>query len=224
MPHSRGLLISSFPADLQAEFAALNIGSEGYVTTEEVETAVRGLLNERQGRISLKSFDPKIHDVLQELEPSSQGYLGFVHIEEALLALISSKQRSRYSRLICTVLAITTIIFLGATFGLVYLVVDLQKDVQTINGALVDRVTGQTLQTASSDFMVKNGVLVSRPSTDVAARRTGEEEDVTPPLRPRMSPPIADDCNGTKPSMGPTCHGVVTATTAHLARCRNTRH
>ncbi len=28
--------------------------------------------------------------------------------------------------------------------------------------------------------MVKNGVLVSRPSTGVAARRTGDEQDVTP--------------------------------------------
>jgi hypothetical protein len=70
---------ASFPSDLQAEFAALNIGKDGFVTTQEVETAVRGLLNERQGRISLKSFDPKVQSVLQELKPSIQGYLGFPH-------------------------------------------------------------------------------------------------------------------------------------------------
>jgi hypothetical protein len=78
------------------------------------------------------------------------------------MALIEEKQRSRYSTFFWTTLTVAGIILLPSVFGLLYLVVDLHKDMQSMNGVLTDRTTGLPMQTASTDLAVKNGVIISK--------------------------------------------------------------
>ncbi len=135
---------------------------------------MRGMINEKRGRIAVRSQDRKVQSALEELEPDSQGYLRFNKVEEALLALAESRRRSRFSTIGIVLLALGTLVFLAATFGLVYLVVDLRRDMKSMNGALVDSVTKKPVQTASSDLMLANGVLVPRVTTQ-GARRADED-------------------------------------------------
>jgi hypothetical protein len=120
---------------------------------------MRGMLNEKKGRIAVKSLDRKVQTALNKLEPNFQSYIRILKVEETLFALSESRKRSRLSTMAVVMLVIGTIIFLAATFGLspsVYLVVDLQRDMKSMNGALVDAVTREPIQTASSDFMLLN--------------------------------------------------------------------
>ena len=88
-----------------------------------------------------------------------------------MVLYIKDRQRSRYTTIFWALFAVTCVVFLGATFGLVYLVVDIHKDISALDGQLVSRNTGAVLQTASSDMYVKNGLLISRSSTQSQSRR-----------------------------------------------------
>ena len=72
---------------------------------------------------------------------------------------------------------------IAAMFGLLWLVVDLRKDTQNVYGVLVDRpeLTGQPLETASTEFTVVNAVLVSRrrPELPAAKRRADSNNSST---------------------------------------------
>ena len=110
---------------------------------------------------------------MEVLEPNQEGFVSFGKIEEALMALIEEKQRSRYSTFFWTALTVAGIILLASVFGLLYLVVDLHKDMQSMNGVLTDRATGLPMQTASIDLAVKNGVIISkRPTAAGLTRRS----------------------------------------------------
>ena len=78
-----------------------------------------------------------------------------------------------------TLVAATCIMLIAALFGLLWLVVDVRKDNQNMNGVLVDRRTGQPLETASTDFIVVKGVLVPRSKSGEAAanRRESSYDD-----------------------------------------------
>ena len=163
--------ISSFPLDLQAELQLLRNSQNGMVSMVDVEHAFRVLLNERRGRIAVKSLDKSVQKALDQYEPDNQGYLKFSDIEDALLAQMSAKKRSRISTIASVFIALVLIVFLGGVFGLVFLVVDINKDMRSMKGQLIDRSTGLPVQTASSDTTLVNGALVSRSSADSAKRR-----------------------------------------------------
>ena len=148
-----------------------NISNGGWVDPSNLELAIRCLINERRGRIAVKAFDRRVKDELDILEPDNQGYIKFQMLEDALVLYIKDRQRSRYTTIFWALFAVTCVVFLGATFGLVYLVVDIHKDISALDGQLVSRNTGAVLQTASSDMYVKNGLLISRSSTQSQSRR-----------------------------------------------------
>ena len=128
------------------------------------------MTNYEQGRIAISSMDPKLQSKIEVLEPDQDGYVSFGKIEEALMALIDQKQRSRYSTFFWTALTVAGIILLASVFGLLYLVVDLHKDMQSMNGVLTDRATGLPMQTASTDLTVKDGVLITKPPVGSSRR------------------------------------------------------
>ena len=118
----------------------------------------------------MKSFDKSVQKALDQYEPDNQGYLKFSDIEDALLAQMSAKKRSRLSTIASVFMALMLIVFLGGVFGLVYLVVDINKDMRSMKGQLVDRSTGLPVQTANSDTTIVNGALVSRAPTSTGRR------------------------------------------------------
>ena len=73
-------------------------------------------------------------------------------------------QQSRYKTIFWAWFVITCVVFLGSTFGLVYLVVDLRKDMSSVNNQLVSKTTRQLLQTASTEFVIQNGIMMQRPT------------------------------------------------------------
>ena len=148
-----------------------NISNGGWVDPSNLELAIRCLINERRGRIAVKAFDRRVKDELDILEPDNQGYVPFQMLEDALVLYIKNRQRSRYTTIFWALFAVTCVVFLGATFGLVYLVVDIHKDISALDGQLVSRNTGAVLQTASSDMYIKHGLLISRSSTQSQSRR-----------------------------------------------------
>ena len=135
---------------------------------------MRCLINERRGRIAVKAFDRRVKDELDVLEPDNQGYVQFRVLEDALVLYIKNQQKSRYATIFWALFAVTCVVFLGATFGLVYLVVDIHKDISAIDGQLVSRNTGSVLQTSSSQFQVQKGILLSRPSSQSQGRRSSD--------------------------------------------------
>ena len=78
---------------------------------------MRGMLNEKRGRIAVKSLDRNVQSALDELEPNYHGYLRVNKVEEALLALAESRKRSCMSTMSMVILALGTLVCLGATFG-----------------------------------------------------------------------------------------------------------
>jgi hypothetical protein len=76
-------------------------------------------------------------------------------------------------------MVLVLIVFLGGVFGLVYLVVDINKDMRSMKGQLIDRSTGQPVQTASSDTTVVKTALVTRSSVETAKRRGLADSAVT---------------------------------------------
>ena len=141
------------------------------VSMTDIEYAFRVMINERRGRIAIKSLDKSVQKALDQYEPDNQGYLKFSDIENALLAQMSAKKRSRLSTIASVFMALVLIVFLGGVFGLVYLVVDINKDMRSMKGQLIDRATGLPVQTASSDTTIVNGALVTRSSAETAKRR-----------------------------------------------------
>ena len=141
------------------------------VSMTDIEYAFRVMINERQGRIAIKSLDKSVQKALDQYEPDNQGYLKFSDIEDAVLAQMSAKKHSRLSTIASVFMALVLIVFLGGVFSLVYLVVDINKDMRSMKGQLVDRSTGLPVQTASSDTTIANGALVTRSSAETAKRR-----------------------------------------------------
>jgi hypothetical protein len=133
------------------------------------------MINQKKGQIAVRSLDRKVQSALDKLEADPREHLRLNKVEEALLALAESRKRSRISSIGGRVLlVIGNLVILGAGFCLLYLVVELQKDMKSMNGALVDSVTKKPVQTASSDFLLVNGVLVPRVTTH-GARRADED-------------------------------------------------
>ena len=166
--------ISSFSTDIHSEMEQFNISKGGWVDSSNLELAMRCLINERRGRIAVKAFDRRVKDELDVLEPDNQGYVQFRVLEDALVLYIKNQQKSRYATIFWALFAVTCVVFLGATFGLVYLVVDIHKDISAIDGQLVSRNTGSVLQTSSSQFQVQKGILLSRPSSQSQGRRSSD--------------------------------------------------
>eukprot|EP00291_Cryptomonas_curvata_P014816 CAMPEP_0172154202 /NCGR_PEP_ID=MMETSP1050-20130122/1899_1 /TAXON_ID=233186 /ORGANISM="Cryptomonas curvata, Strain CCAP979/52" /LENGTH=317 /DNA_ID=CAMNT_0012822883 /DNA_START=27 /DNA_END=980 /DNA_ORIENTATION=+ len=167
---SQGIPIANFSPDIQGDLYLLCTNKDGLITTKQLEVAMQCMTNYEQGRIAITSMDPKLQSKIEVLEPDQEGYVSFGKIEEALMALIDQKQRSRYSTFFWTALTVAGIILLASVFGLLYLVVDLHKDMQSMNGVLTDRATGLPMQTASTDLTVKNGVVVSKPQPGASRR------------------------------------------------------
>ena len=163
---------SNLSPDLQLDLQQYGISREGFVSPADLELALSCLVNERKGRLAVKAFDSRMKASLDSLDPDHNGYIDFKQIEEALVLYFTKMQQSRYKTIFWALFAVTCIMFLGATFGLVYLVVDLRKDMSSVNNQLVSRDTGQPLQTASADFVIKNGILTTRSSTKPGRRDT----------------------------------------------------
>ena len=166
---------SSLSPELQLDLRQHGISREGFVSPAELELALSCLVNERRGRLAVKAFDSRMKASLDSLDPDNNGYIDFKQIEEALVLYFSKMQQSRYRTIFWALFAVTCIIFLGATFGLVYLVVDLRKDMSSVNDQLVSRATGQPLQTASADFVIQNGIMTQRPTAKQSRRDTAAE-------------------------------------------------
>ena len=107
---------------------------------------------------------------LTSLDPDNDGYVEFKQIEEALTLYFHNMKLSRNTTILWALFTITCLIFLGVTFGLVYLVVDLHKDASSVANQLVSRSTGQPLQTASTEFVIQNGIMTQRPSASPSRR------------------------------------------------------
>ena len=171
----RGIQIFNLSPDLQADLQQCGISREGFVSPADLELALSCLVNERKGRLAVKAFDSRMKASLDSVDPEHSGYIDFKQIEEALVLYFSKMQQSRYKTIFWALFAVTCIIFLGATFGLVYLVVDLRKDMSSVNDQLVSRATGQPLQTASADFVIQNGIMTQRPTAKQSRRDTAAE-------------------------------------------------
>ena len=81
--------ISLFPPDLQGKLQLLPNSRNGMVNMVDIEHAFRVLLDERRGRIAVKSVDNSVQKALDQYEPDNQGYLKLGDIEDALLAQMS---------------------------------------------------------------------------------------------------------------------------------------
>ena len=169
---------SSFSTQVQVDLERFGIAKEGFVNHDDMELAMCCLLNERRKRIAIKSFNSQVKTDLELLDPDHDGFVEYKQIEEAMALYISRNYRSRCATLFWALFAATCFIFLAATFGLVYLVVDLHKDMSSFNGMLISRATGQPLQTASTDFVVQNGVITQRAATKISRRNEMDSSDV----------------------------------------------
>ena len=166
---------SNLTPDLQHDLRHCGISRDGFVSQEDLELALSCLVNERKGRLAVKALDGHMKANLESLDLDDNGYIDFKQIEEAMDMYLRKLQLSRYKTIFWAIFAISCVIFLGATFGLVYLVVDLRKDMSSINGQLVSRATGQPLQTASADFVIQNGIMTQRSTAKHNRRGTASE-------------------------------------------------
>ena len=157
--------MSSFSPIVQTELATRNIGKDGFVYAADMDRPVRCLLDNAKKSISVKAFNPDLQARLAALDPQNKGHVTFDLLEEACLVLIKKKSNQRYMTIFWTLVVISSVLIIAALFGLLWLVVDLRKDTQNVHGVLVDRTTGRPLETASTDFTVVKGVLVSRNKT-----------------------------------------------------------
>ena len=174
--------------DLQVDLRQLGISREGFVSPAELEMALGCLVNERKGRLAMRRFDGRMKASMDAIDPDNDGYINFKQIEEALALYFSKMQRSKYTTVFWALFATTCIIFLGATFGLVYLVVDLRKDTASVNNQLVSRTTGEPLQTASTEFVIQNGIMAQRPSSAKQNRRDNTLDSSDVKLIPFSAP------------------------------------
>ena len=165
-----GVQTSNLSSDLQFDLRQLGISREGFISPSDLELALSCLVNERKGRLAIKTLDNQTKVNLDSIDPDNDGYIDFKQIEEALAIFFSKKQQSRYKIIFWALFAITCLVFLGATFGLVYLVVDLRKDMSSVNNQLVSRTTGQPLQTASTEFVIQNGIMTQRSAAKQTRR------------------------------------------------------
>ena len=65
--------IARFSPDIQQEPLSKNIGVDGFVQARDLEDAVRCLLKNQQGLISLKAFDRTLQADLERFEPDHPG-------------------------------------------------------------------------------------------------------------------------------------------------------
>ena len=165
-----GIKISNLSPDLQFDLKQYGLSREGFISPADLELALCCLVNERKGRLAINTLDSRMKASMDSIDPDNNGYIDFKEIEEALVLYFNKMQQSRYKTIFWALFVITCVIFLGATFGLVYLVVDLRKDMSSVNNQLVSRTTGQPLQTASTEFVIQNGIMTQRTTAKQSRR------------------------------------------------------
>jgi hypothetical protein len=168
-----GIASFNFSPEIQVELKQFNLSQDGYVDSANVEIALCCLVNERRGRLALRAFGSRMKVHTELLDPDNDGFIDYAQIEEALVKHFTRKAGARYRTIFWTLFGITCFIFLCATFGLVYLVVDLHKDMSSMGNKLVSRATGEPLQTASADYTIQSGIFTQR--TDGTKRRNALE-------------------------------------------------
>ena len=159
-----GIQISNLSPDLQYELSKIGISREGFISPADLELALCCLVNERKGRLAINTLDSRMKASMDSIDPDNNGYIDFKQIEEALVLYFNKMQQSRYKTIFWAWFVITCVVFLASTFGLVYLVVDLRKDMSSVNNQLVSKTTRQLLQTASTEFVIQNGIMMQRPT------------------------------------------------------------
>ena len=165
-----GIKISNLSPELQFDLNKYGLSREGFISPADLELALCCLVNERKGRLAISTLDSRMKASMDSIDPDNNGYIDFKEIEEALVLYFNKMQHSRYKTIFWALFVITCVIFLGATFGLVYLVVDLRKDMSSVNNQLVSRTTGQPLQTASTEFVIQNGIMTQRTTAKQSRR------------------------------------------------------
>ncbi len=78
-------------------------------------------------RIPLSAFDPKLANDFKALDVNNDGYIDFQEIEKAVVLLLQQKKRNKELIYLLCFLLLTLTTVMGATFGVIYLVVDMKK-------------------------------------------------------------------------------------------------
>jgi hypothetical protein len=114
--------VSSLPTDLKEDLREIealrpqDAGLHGSV----VEAALRVFVNHKKKRLKFDRFDERLAKKLSSLDTNHDDFIEYAELEDAV-------DRVRSLRILLFGLVICSIILLASIFGLVYVVVDMQK-------------------------------------------------------------------------------------------------
>jgi hypothetical protein len=116
-------------ADLHAKLCQIGVVAEGsgIIDGSVVEEALWGLVNQNERKIPINAFDTKLVEQFQDIDKNKDGFMDYSELEEAVLVMINQKKRIRQLVCLLGTMFLLSLIFLAAIFGLVYVVVDMQK-------------------------------------------------------------------------------------------------
>ena len=149
----------------------LDVNNDGTIDATEVTRASRWLRagrNATKGEISLDAFPDQVHEVLKAFDLEGNDRISIPEIGAAAKALIKARADKQRLKKMIAILIVMIIVFLGAFFGLTWLVIQLQKEVEVDKAAsdgnpiLADTVSHQAVRVASMDYFEEEGSFRSR--------------------------------------------------------------
>ena len=114
--------MSAFPTDLQEDLKEVEAvrRQESSLHGTVVEDALRIYVNHKKKRLKFDRFDERLKSKLASLDTNHDDFIAYSELEDAV-------DRVRFLRCLLFGMVICSLLLLGSIFGLVYVVVDLQK-------------------------------------------------------------------------------------------------
>jgi hypothetical protein len=196
---SRDLLVSASSLDVNLRQELHQMGAvdeqSNMIDSSMVEKALWEIVHRQSRKIPIGDFDPKMADAFKELDANKDGFMDYKEIEEAVLLMLKRKKQNRRLIFLVIIMFICSMMFLAAIFGLVFVVVDMHKDMKATGGYLVSRVDGSTIKVGSSDFIIQDGALLQAASPYSSSNIASSVASPLPPGGPGTTTRRAGDTN-----------------------------
>jgi len=168
--------INKFPPEIAAVMRRFDVDGDGHIDQAELDCAARlyeAGLSRQTGdwKIPFDVFPEKMHADLKLLDDDGDGQIDAKEVERAIAALVGEKKRSRMLQTALIGVSIFTLLLLLAIGGMTFAIVEMSKDTKlSSSGAMIGKSSSEAVQTASSDFVLLDGMLVPRSNSSEEAQ------------------------------------------------------